>query len=207
MALPARYHSLNNVPVEEYLRLEETAETKHEYADGKIIAMAGTSLPHNRVSRNITVLMENQFGDRPCEAFVADIRLRTRATRFRYPDVMALCGRPEGDDSRPPCLLNPQVIIEVLSGSTMLIDMNEKLDEYMAIASVTDYLIFAQDKIWARHHVKQDAAAWTTRTYEKAEDALFIASLNITLTLADIYRKVEFEAPNAEESVPKGGAE
>ena len=195
MAMPAVYQSLKHfITVEEYLKFEETAETKHEYADGKIIAMAGTSLRHNDVARNITVSMEVQFGDRPCRAYISDIRLRTRGTRFRYPDVMALCGKPEADDSKPPCLLNPQVIIEVLSDSTMLIDLNEKLDEYMQVATLTDYLMFAQDKMWARHYAKQDSGDWTVKTYSKPQDALAIKALDITLTLADAYRKVELDA-------------
>ena len=158
MALTAVQYSSNYVTVEEYLKFEEISETKNEYVDGEIITMSGTTLQHNRVAKNVVLVMEAKFGDRPYEAFIVDIRLKTRKTRFRYPDVMALCGKPETDDLRPPCLLNPQVIVEVLSDSTMLIDLNEKLDEYMQIATLTDYLLFAQDKMWARHHIKQDSA-------------------------------------------------
>lgn len=192
MALSSLQYSSNYISVEDYLKYEETSETKNEYADGKILTMSGTSLHHNRIAKNVVLVMESQFEGRACETFIVDIRLRTRETRFRYPDVMALCGQPNTDNLRPPCLLNPQVIVEVLSDSTMLIDLNEKLDEYIQIDTLTDYLLFAQDRMWARHHIKQDSATWLTRTYTKPQDTIRIEAIDVALTLADVYRKVNF---------------
>ena len=192
MASPALYYSPDDVTVEEYLRLEETAETKHEYADGKIIAMGGTLPPHNLISGNVYTQMNIAFGDRPCRVYFADIRLRTRATRFRYPDVMALCGEQEWDDSKPPCLLNPQVIVEVLSASTERIDFVTKFEEYTRLPSVTDYIVIAQDRYWVVHHSRGSDGKWNWTLLTEREDILHIAS---------IYRNVEIseEAPDSDD--------
>ena len=192
MALPAAYHALqHSVTVEEYLKFEETAETKHEYADGKIIAMAGTSKSHNDIALNIAFEMRNQFGDRSCHVNVSDIRVKVSPRRYRYPDVVALCGFPEFDDLKPPCLLNPQVLVEVLSDSTERIDLITKQTEYRRFASVTDYVLIAQDRYWVMHYTREQGGAWAAILHTEPGDILSIASIGVSMTLATIYRRVE----------------
>ena len=194
MALSARYYPSDYVTVTEYLKREETAETKSEYVDGKIIAMAGTSLPHNDISLNVAFAMRSQFGDRPCRANVSDIRVKVSANRFRYPDVVALYGRPEIENTKPPSLLNPQVLVEVLSDSTERIDLVTKLNEYSRFATLTDYILIAQDRREVLHYAHENGEAWTVRTHTEPGDTLNIVSTGVSMTLTAIYRNVELEA-------------
>ena len=192
MAMSAAYQSLKQrVTVEEYLKFEETAETKHEYADGEIIAMAGTSSQHNEVAGNVYIEMQTAFRNRNCRAYIADIRVRVSVRRYLYPDVIAVCGAPEFDDSKPPCLLNPQVLVEVLSASTESIDFVVKQNEYRRFASVTDYILIAQDRYWVMHYVRQPDGSWKDALYTEPEEVLNIASIGVRMTLDAIYRKVE----------------
>ena len=178
--------------VAQYLEMERTAATRHEYVDGRIVAMAGETLTHNRIARNISVRLETAFGERPCETFIENVKVRVSSTRYRYPDVVALCGEAQVDNAKPPNLLNPAVIIEVLSPSTEASDRDEKFLEYRQLASVTDYVLVAQDKIEVTHFARQSLNHWIVTIYTDQEDALTFASLNETLALKDIYRKIVF---------------
>ena len=180
------------VTVEQYLEMERKSETRHEYVDGKVVAMAGESLARNRIARNIVVKLQINFADTDCEAFFENIRARVTPTRYRYPDVMALCGTPQTDGTNPPALLNPAVIFEVLSPSTEHEDREDKWLEYQRLASVTDYIMVAQDMVEVAHFVRASDAQWTVTIHNGLQNILTLASLNTTLPLADIYRKIVF---------------
>ena len=198
MALTAVQYATHYVTVEEYLKFEEKSETKNEYADGEIIAMAGTSMPHNDIALNVAFEMRVQFGEQPCRVNVSDIRVKVSATRYRYPDVVALCAEPDFDNTKPASLLNPQVLVEVLSDSTERIDLITKQEEYRRFDSVTDYILIAQDRYWVMHYARERGGAWTDSLYTKPEDVLNIASISVRMTLATIYNGVEIspEAPD-----------
>lgn len=112
--------------VREYLEQERHADVRHEYVDGEILAMAGETPAHNRIARNICIALEQAFGERSCESFIENIRVRVTPTQYRYPDVVAVCGESQFDNEHPPSLLNPMVIFEVLSPSTEGYDRDEK---------------------------------------------------------------------------------
>ncbi len=185
------------VTVREYLNRERASETRHEYVDGVILAMAGETLNHNRIASNVSRYLNNRFEDTPCEAFIENIRLRVTPTRYRYPDVIALCGTPELDDEKPPCLLNPAVLVEVSSPSTEEEDRREKFMEYRELPSLTDYILIAQHKIHVTHYARQTELLWPVTIYTRLEDVVTLNALNVSLTLSEIYRKIVFDAPDA----------
>ena len=183
--------------VAQYLEMERAAPSRHEYIDGRIVAMAGETAPHNRIARNICVRLEIAFGDGPCESFIENVKVRVSSTCYRYPDVVALCSEAQFDNAKSPNLLNPAVTIEVLSSSTEASDRDEKFLEYRQLPSVTDYVLVAQDKIEVTHFARQSLNHWIVTIYADQEDALTFASLNTALALRDIYRKIVFAAPPA----------
>lgn len=183
-------HASGEVTVQEYLALERHTEIRHEYAGGKLIPMFGTTPVHDQIAGNLYVFFHVAFRDRECVAYMSDIRLRVSPETYRYPDVMALCGVPEFDQEKPPCLLNPAVIVEVLSPSISETDRSDKLEEYRALPSVTDYLIVATDRVRVTHYVRKDARSWTLTDYLGEDETLVLSSLNVALTLDDLYRKV-----------------
>ena len=179
---------------EEYVLLENQATYKSQYVAGEIYAMAGTEPWHTQVVRNLIVALEAQFGERPCQTFFNDMRVRAELGElYSYPDVAALCGEPLYDtSSRPATLLNPQAIFEVLSPSTETFDRGEKFIRYRTLESLADYVLVASEFMRVEHFVRQENGAWTMTEYKGAQDRIVLQTLDCTLTLAQIYRRVDF---------------
>ena len=180
---------------EEYFEIDERAGERLEYVDGEILAMAGTSFEHNDVTSNICLEIKTQFRGRPCKVYMENIRVRVSETRYRYPDIVALCGAAQVAETRPPTLLNPMVIFEVLSSSTKNKDTGEKFDEYAQNNTLTDYVLVAQDAMRVRHYRRLNEKEWQVSTYTQAEEIVRLESLNVSLTLADIYNEITFPKP------------
>jgi Uma2 family endonuclease len=185
-----------HVSPEEYLAFEEAAQEKHEYWGGRIHAMAGAAPDHVLVATNITVELGGQMKGRPCRVYTADLRTHVAsADLYAYPDVAALCGRPLFGGPRRNVLLNPQVLVEVLSESTAAFDRGWKWEQYQKLESLTDYLLVAQDRRWVEHYTRTPDGAWAYRSYSQPEDVVEFASLGCHLALADVYDKVELSEP------------
>ena len=178
--------------VEEYLAFERAADNKHEYDDGEIIAFAGASRQHNLVGGNTFRHLGNQLEGRPCEVYMTEMLVRIATTKYVYPDVVVVCDEPEFADEEFDILLNPTVIIEVLSPTTESRDRGDKLQYYGALESVKDYLLVAQDRIRVDHYVKQSPSEWNLRVYTEAGDKIEIASIGCKLSVAAVYARVNF---------------
>ena len=165
--LPKRYFT-----PEEYLTLEVKAEYKSQYVAGEIYAMAGVEPWHIQIVDNITKALGTAFGDRPCQSYSTDMRVRAKAGElYTYPDVSALCGKPKYDFSmRPSTLLNPQVIFEVLSPSTEAFDRGDKFARYRKLDSLTDYVLVASESVRVEHFVRQEHGAWSMTEYSQPAD-------------------------------------
>ncbi len=183
------------VSVQEYFALERASDIRLEYVEGEIIPMPGESRSHNRIALNFSILFDRAFERRDCEVYIESVRLRVSPTRYRYPDVVALCGDPVTDGENPPALLNPGVIVEVLSPSTQATDRGEKFLEYRQISGLTDYVLVAQEAMTVIHYVRQSARHWNVTEYTEPTDVLTFAFLSVGLTLAEIYEQVALPAP------------
>jgi Uma2 family endonuclease len=185
---PVHYFS-----VEEYLQLEREASYRSEYFDGEIFAMAGASRRHNLISINPGGSLNAQLTKRECEVYVSNMRVRVEATDLlTYPDVVVVCGEPRFHDEEADTLLNPTLIIEVLSKSTSRFDRGEKFEHYRAIESFVEYLLIAQDKVYIEHYIRQPDMSWLMRIYRNQTDAIHLPSIHCDLTLSTIYNKVKF---------------
>jgi len=177
---------------EEYLALERNAEYKSEYFDGEIFAMSGASRKHILIGGNIYAAFHHQLRKRRCEVYNSDMRVRISKTDlYTYPDVTVVCDTPLFDDDYKDILLNPTVVVEVLSKSTESYDRGIKFGHYRTIVSLTDYLLISQDKCLAEHYVRQSNNSWLLSEYSRHEDIIRIDSVNCELLLADIYEKSE----------------
>lgn len=176
--------------IEEYLAFERSSETRHDYFEGEIFDMAGTSRRHSLISGNIFREIGNQIrGRRTCEVHSESLRVRTPKDLFTYPDVVVVCGEPKFADSEFDTLLNPTVIVEVLSPSTAGYDRNTKSLAYRAIPSVTEYVLVAQERIFVEHLVRQPEG-WFLRELTSLEQILELRSIDCRLPLRDIYERV-----------------
>ncbi len=176
--------------VEEYFEWEETQEDRHEYWDGEVVAMAGTSKNHHRVARNFSNRLNTAFGDGPCEVFTADIRVRVEPRRkYFYPDVVVSCDDREDEDLylNYPCL-----IIEVLSPSTEAIDRGIKFAKYRAILSLKEYVLVQVSQPGVEVYQRSDRGQWIYSAYGM-DDRFLLDSVGVEVVVADLYHQVKFE--------------
>lgn len=186
-----------NWTVEEYLAYERTSDTKHEYVDGEIYAMAGGSKNHNRIAVNLCALLNTQLDEGACEAFLAEVLLQVRPTLFYYPDVYVVCNSAADEDEY--IAHNPVLVVEVLSPSTKRIDRREKLAEYKRLPSLRECLLIHQDRVGVEFYSRAtDTAEWEQRIYTNLQDELSFASIRVTIKVEEIYRRVPFTAAQEE---------
>ncbi|MGH8574007.1 MAG: Uma2 family endonuclease [Gammaproteobacteria bacterium] len=191
---------------EQYLAAERKAPYKSELVNGHVYAMAGARREHNQITFNIARELGVRLRDRPCTAYVSDLRVKVAATGlYTYPDVVALCGEALFEDSTLDTLLNPQVLIEVLSESTEAYDRGDKFAHYRRLPSLSDYVLIAQDKVRIEHYVRQ-GQQWVLSEADDRHDTIQIASIGCALVLRDVYDKVDFARADGTETVPRGRA-
>jgi Uma2 family endonuclease len=179
---------------EEYLALERQAEYKSEYFDGEIFAMTGASRRHNLVAANVLASLHGQLRKRPCEIYPSDMRVKVGPTGlYIYPDVVIVCGEPIFDDKQKDTLLNPTVLVEVLSKSTASYDRGEKFEHYRKLDSLTEYLVIAQNKYHVEHYTRQPDNRWLLSETDDIQKTIHLSSIECDLALADIYDKVEVD--------------
>ncbi len=175
---------------EEYIKIERKAEYKSEYHAGQIIAMSGASRKHSLIVTNISGELYLQFKGRGCEVHTNDMRVRPNPREsYFYPDVVVVCGEPEFEDDAFDTLLNPILIVEVLSPSTAGRDRGEKFNRYKQLASLQEYLLIAQDSVHIEHY-RRHGAQWRLSNYHTLEEVLVLSSIGCKLPLHDIYRRI-----------------
>jgi Uma2 family endonuclease len=176
---------------EEYLAIERKAEVRSEYYAGEMFAMSGASREHNLIVTNLTRRIDEQLDDKPCELYLNAMRVRIPATGlYTYPDVVVVCGAPRFEDDHVDNLLNPIVIIEVLSPSTEAYDRGRKFEHYQQIPSLVEYLLIAQEPCRAEQFVRQGTAQWLYSEAHQLEDVLKLNSISCALALKDIYARL-----------------
>ena len=179
------------MPVE-YLALERKSEIRSEYIAGHIYAMSGASRRHNLIAGNLFGLLWTQMRGRGCEAYMSDMRLKVSPTgMYTYPDIVAVCDEPRFEDAHIDTLLNPLVIVEVLSESTEAYDRGEKFAHYRRLGTLREYVLVAQDKIRVEHYVRK-GEQWILSEISDSDGTLHLASVDCHVMLAAIYEKVEF---------------
>lgn len=174
----------------EYLALERQAETRSEFLDGEVFAMAGASARHVRVCAALTASLWNQLADRPCDVLPTDMRVKIPATGlYTYPDVAVVCGEAEFDDAEHDTLLNPTLLIEVLSPSTADYDLGAKFGHYRTLPSLREVLYVAQTEIHVLHYRRQTDGTWLLSETRDPDAVLELPSIGAELRLAQVYSK------------------
>lgn len=187
---------------EDYSKMEETSPIKHEYWDGEIFAMSGGTFQHGLVAANIGRHIGNRLDGKPCVAVGSDMRVKIAKSKKRshfYPDISVVCPPFEFEEKRSgveDTLLNPCVIFEVLSPSTMEFDQNDKFDEYKLLDSLTDYVLVWPERVRVKHYHRNEKNEWVEKSYSERDDKISLSSLGIVLSLQEIYADVEMtQAP------------
>lgn len=180
----------HRLTVQDYLALERQAHTKSEYLDGEMFAMTGASHEHNLIVTNMVAALRPQLRARRCTLYASDMRVRTPLDFLAYPDVVVLCGERKFDDPRRDTILNPTVIVEVLSPSTQDYDRGTKFPHYREIPSLAEVLLVAQDRSHVEHYPRQATDRWLLVETEGLHQTLELPTIGCTLALADVYEDV-----------------
>ena len=185
--------------LEEYLELEEQAVEKHEYRNGEIVSMPGGTANHNAITGNVYAEIRRYVRGQGYKLFINDMRLWLPACQnYVYPDVMVVAGHPIYQNDEPTAILNPCLIVEVLSESTEAYDRGEKFQKYRTIPALQEYLLFSQHDYCVEQFVKTDDLGWLYKEYRGQDAALPLQSIllqenRVTLSLADLYEAVDFD--------------
>jgi Uma2 family endonuclease len=190
---------------EQYFAFERKSPIKHEYEDGSIIAMAGTSRRHSLIVGNLFFAIRSQLGDRPCEVHMNDLRVCvSRTGRYTYPDLVAVCGEPQLLDEELDTLLNPSLIVEVLSPSTAANDRGPKFARYRRMDSLKEYVLIDQDRVCVERFTRQGDEWLMTELSRLDEDVLRLSSIACDVPLREIHAKVAFPNPAPAPAAPHG---
>jgi Uma2 family endonuclease len=172
----------------EYLAIERSSPTKHELFEGQLVAMAGASLEHNVIVANIVAALHAGLRDRPCVALPSDMKVLVRASgHYYYPDASVVCGTAEFADDERDAIVNPSVVVEVLSDSTERRDRGAKFHDYRSIPSCTDYLICASTEPFIEHYTRE-TDGWRLREYGPGTEVP-LRGVEISLSVAELYAK------------------
>jgi len=180
---------------EEYLQQERKATHKSEYYKGEIFAMAGASLVHNEIVGNTIFTLKDALRkkQKTCRVFPSDLRIHIPAnTLYTYPDVSVICGEPQFTDDNFDVITNPIVLVEVLSESTKSYDRGEKFKLYRDIETLQNYVLVASDSHLVEVFTKKTDNFWELRIYENLDENVELGSLNISVSMQEIYLNVSF---------------
>jgi Uma2 family endonuclease len=193
--------TLTRYTFDDYLAVErEAIDEKHEYVAGRVYAMTGASYNHNLIVANLSRRLGNQLETSPCAVLTNDMRVRVEtADACKYPDIVALCEEPQFYDDRSDVLMNPILVIEVLSPSTEAYDRGEKFAIYRALSSLQEYVLVAQDRLSVEVFTRQRDNRWLLAAYSTPEDEVAFDSIQCQIPLREIYDKVRIAAPEVQD--------
>jgi len=191
MALPQQF--LPTISAEQYLEIERFSETRHEFLDGIVYAMAGESPDHSTICFNLASIIGSQIRDKPCRGFSPNMKVRAGiGGLYAYPDLMIVCGEAQFHDEQGDVLLNPTVIFEVLSPSTEKYDRGEKFRRYRTqIETLQDYVLVSQNQMRVEHHHREPDGTWHQTEISVADGTLMLDSIECTVPLTEVYRNTE----------------
>ncbi len=185
-------HSLKvHVPETDYLQAERQNPTKREYLAGEVRALAGASEPHNIIVFNLGGMLYHSLRGKSCRGYVVDMRVKVpELPAYLYPDVVIVCGQPQFEDEQEDTLLNPTVVIEVLSPSTEAFDRGEKFAAYQRVPTLREYLLVAQDRTHVEHFIRQPGGEWQRSEYTDLTQKLHLPSVGTDVPVELIYEGV-----------------
>ncbi|MEM6529808.1 MAG: Uma2 family endonuclease, partial [Chloroflexota bacterium] len=190
MALPQQthQHDASRMTPEEYLAFERSSDERHEYIGGRVYFMGGSNRYHNLIKVNIQAIIHGAVRHRNCIVLGSQMRINiTKNNAYVYADVVALCGEPEPADPTSDNLLNPQVVVEILSPTVRYYGKGGKFDLYRGLDTLQEYLLVSQDVPHIAHHIRQSDNTWLTRDVVGMDAAIHLTTVDIELTLAAVY--------------------
>ncbi|MSR60588.1 MAG: Uma2 family endonuclease [Planctomycetaceae bacterium] len=177
---------------QEYLTQERASDRRHEYFQGEVFAMSGASWPHTLIKDNVAWETRNQLQGGPCRVVTSDLRVKVSATGlYTYPDIVIVCDEPQFEDDQFDTLVNPRVIVEVLSDSTEKYDRGAKFANYRQLPSMQEYVLISQDRPLVERFVRQTDDSWTLTVFSDPAGTFAFGTISARLSLSGIYQGVK----------------
>lgn len=195
------------ISIDEYLQQEELTDTKSEYFNGEVFAMAGDTAEHNLICTKLVRELDNQLEERPCLVYGSDQQVKILETGlYTYPDLAVMCAEPQFEDAGKRGLLNPTLIIEVLSPTTEGYDRGDKFAHYRRLSSLREYVLVASDKPRIERFSRQkNSSEWLLTVCREPDELIELPTIRCTLSLDRVYRNIEFLRSTAEIRPAPGG--
>ena len=177
--------------MDEYLSTERHSTSRNEFADGRIIARAGGNRWHNVLTANTAIALGSRMHGHKSEIYISNMRVKLKNNYICYPDVVVVNGEPTFSDQSSDLLLNPTVIVEIFSNQTNSSDKTNKLESYLAMDSIKEFVLLKEEEMRVEHYARQNAKQWIYRIYNERDDVISLESINCKVSVSEVYAQVK----------------
>jgi Uma2 family endonuclease len=177
--------------MDEYLTTERHSASRHEFVDGRVIARAGANRFHNILAANTAIALGSRMHGHRSEIYISNMRVKLKNNYICYPDVVVVNGEPNFADQNSDLLLNPTVIVEIVSNQTNSSEKTSKLESYLAMESIKEFVLLKEEEMRVEHYARQNAKQWIYRIYNERDDVISLESINCKVSVAEVYAQVK----------------
>lgn len=181
--------------MDDYLTTERHGTSRHEFIDGRVIAHPGANRWHNILVSNTVVALGSRMHGHKAEVYIANMRVKLKNSYICYPDVVVVSGEPTFADHNNDLLLNPTLIVEIFSNQTNSSDKTNKLESYLAMDTIKEFVLLKEEEMRVEHYARQNAKQWIYRIYNERDDVISLESINCKVSMAEIYAQVKTKHP------------
>jgi Uma2 family endonuclease len=177
---------------EDYLMSERHSATKNEYVNGKMIPRSGSNRWHNLIVSNVAIAVGSRIHGPKNDIYIGNMRVKLKSNYICYPDIVIVAGEPAFGDQSLDLLLNPTIVVEIISTGTSSSDKTQRLENFLAMDSIKECVFVKEDEMRLEHYAKQNAKQWIYRIYNERDDVVSMDSINCKVSLSEIYAQIKF---------------
>jgi Uma2 family endonuclease len=177
--------------MDEYLTTERHSTSRHDFVDGRVIACAGANRFHNILAANTAIALGSRMHGHKSEIYISNMRVKLKNNYICYPDVVVVNGEPSFADQNSDLLLNPTVIVEIFSNQTNSSDKTNKLESYLAMETIKEFVLLKEEEMRVEHYARQNAKQWIYRIYNERDDVISLESINCKVSVSEVYAQVK----------------
>jgi Uma2 family endonuclease len=177
---------------DDYLMSERQSASKNEFLNGRVVGRSGSNRWHNLIVSNTAVAIGSRIHGAKSDMYIGNMRVRLRNNFICYPDVVVVNGDPAFADQNGDLLLNPTVVVEIISNATNTLDKTQKTEAFFALESIREFVMVKEDEMRIEHYAKQNAKQWIYKIYNERDDVLSLESINCKVSLSEIYAQIKF---------------
>lgn len=180
---------------DDYLMAERQSAGKNEFLNGRVVARSGSNRWHNLIVSNVAIAVGSRIHGAKTDLYVGNMRVKLRNNFICYPDVVIVNGEPAFADQNVDLLLNPTVVVEIISSATNTADKTQKLESYLALDSIRECVLVKEDEMRIEHYAKQNAKQWVYKICNERDDVLSMDSVGCKVSISEIYAQIKFQHP------------